>query len=891
MLYLKSWLQDYINLNQISSDDLANLISARSGEVESFTESNDYFNQKVLIGKIQNVRQHPDADRLKVFEVNLGNNFIQIVSAAENVFEGLICPVALVGCSLPGGMVIQERQMRGEISQGMCCGKSELLLETGFSSGLWELNEILSQKNLPLESFLGKNISQVLPEYFPVETVFDIKYLADKFSQCSSHLGLALELAGVLGDLNLLTPKARQAISPEIFNQESKYIQLLNQSQESDLQINFQDETSYSRTFSVFEIGLEKDFEMPHIFLKRMFLTGQNIVGSMVDLSNYLLRDVGQPSHFFDLEKLVTLNSTSKNPLSLNWKIQKSQNQRKFQGLGQLKNTIIPSEVEVLLQINLENQAQELIHIPGISGGVSTKLEPKSRKILIEVANFPPEMVAKSSFALNYRSDGGRFWSNRVNPALQFIWLEFFLSFMLENGVKFDLKKINLTLTDYQKSQQNIIDVIQPKALDYDNFDYSKSLVNTLNLADSQVLTLLQKFEAEYIVKVDFYYIQSRLDFRDLNHWESIILEKLNLVGKVDLDNLEFYPNVFYSNDNTPEDLLFQVARLNGLDNLAGEFLNSEAKATIKKEYHNLLKIKKMASSFGFQEIISRPFINPKDLMVNKIENSPFEGLKAISSQREDENFLQDSLLPNLLKTISENLKKGHKKNQIFETNKIYKLHTPTKKIIETLDFDLLLIEENPYKLTTFINILAKKLNLFFSLSKIENPELGSGFVYFQEKNTEQTDLIDYDSNISFLNQTGASLLEICNKLKKEFNIPLNKKVWYLHLNLAKDTEFNPYNFYPDQTDFSTISRGYSFFVEKALKWANLEEILTSFELNFEVFIKPVERLFVDFNTDILNFEMDYYSYNRTLTTTEVENLENQFFNQISSNFGRFEKR
>ena len=168
MLYLKSWLQDYINLNQISSDDLANLISARSGEVESFTESNDYFNQKVLIGKVQNVRQHPDADRLKVFEVNLGNNFIQIVSAAENVFEGLICPVALVGCSLPGGKVIQERQMRGEISQGMCCGKSELLLETGFSSGLWELNEILSQKNLPLESFLGKNISQVLPEYFPV---------------------------------------------------------------------------------------------------------------------------------------------------------------------------------------------------------------------------------------------------------------------------------------------------------------------------------------------------------------------------------------------------------------------------------------------------------------------------------------------------------------------------------------------------------------------------------------------------------------------------------------------------------------------------------------------------------------------------------------------------
>src|SRR6056297_3609617 len=110
MLYLKSWLADYINLDGYSDQQLSDLISTRSGEVEGFFQGSDFFNQKVVIGQIQNLKKHPDADKLNIFQVNLGSQTVQIVSAAENAKDGLLCPVALIGCELPGGMKIQERK-------------------------------------------------------------------------------------------------------------------------------------------------------------------------------------------------------------------------------------------------------------------------------------------------------------------------------------------------------------------------------------------------------------------------------------------------------------------------------------------------------------------------------------------------------------------------------------------------------------------------------------------------------------------------------------------------------------------------------------------------------------------------------------------------------------
>ena len=183
MLFLKSWLEDYINLSGFSNAELADIITRKSSEVEEIAEIAERFEGKIVVGKIQSLRKHPEADKLNIFDVNVGEKgIIQIVSAATNARDGLIVPVALDGTKL-AGITIQAKKLRGFESQGMCCGKSEMLLETKHSSGLWELNSFLED-----EAFLGWSICEALPEFFPTEYVLDIKVLPDKIGVIGNHL-------------------------------------------------------------------------------------------------------------------------------------------------------------------------------------------------------------------------------------------------------------------------------------------------------------------------------------------------------------------------------------------------------------------------------------------------------------------------------------------------------------------------------------------------------------------------------------------------------------------------------------------------------------------------------------------------------------------------------
>ncbi len=379
MLFLRSWLEEYINLEGISNEKLAQIITTKSSEVEEFTSISDYFGGKVILGKIQNVQKHAQADKLKIFEVDCGNSSFKIVSGAPNVQENLLVAVGLVGTKLPF-LSVSVRKIRGIESFGLCLGKSELGLETPFSSGLWEietdLKELKQKTNLEnldnlhnleqksnseskfetdLESssesnfdhLLGESICKLFPELFPLQTVFDIKVLPDKIAQIGHHLGMAIEIATILENLNLLTDDGKKGIkltknskenseqdlpknleqkeiknetNLEIKNQNLENIKK-NPQKNQDLEnhkitnfgkennkennlITFEDNFGGANRFDLYNLKLEKPFILPHFLQIRMFLTGQNLVGGIVDLSNYLLVDMGQPSHFFDENKI-----------------------------------------------------------------------------------------------------------------------------------------------------------------------------------------------------------------------------------------------------------------------------------------------------------------------------------------------------------------------------------------------------------------------------------------------------------------------------------------------------------------------------------------------------------------------------------------------------------
>lgn len=305
MYFLRSWLEDYIDLSKVTNTHLEQLITDKIAEVDELIETNNYFDDKVLIGRIQNVVIHPDADKLKIFQVNLGQNkpSVQIVSAAENVREGMLVPVALIGARLPF-LTIAPRKLRGVESQGMCCGKSELMLEDE-SKGLWELEKDLDAI-IDYDLILGKPLYEFLNQYFQNETIIDIKVLPDKMSQIGNHLGMSLELAIALENYDLLTELAQNLLNPDYID--STYPSFLaenNKNTEQTNKIDFSDQTgNYANQFNLYSLELEKNYILTHLLQKRMFLTGRNLVGNVADLSNYLLADIGQPSHFFDADKL-----------------------------------------------------------------------------------------------------------------------------------------------------------------------------------------------------------------------------------------------------------------------------------------------------------------------------------------------------------------------------------------------------------------------------------------------------------------------------------------------------------------------------------------------------------------------------------------------------------
>ena len=858
MLFLRSWLEEYIDLSNYSDNQLADIFSLKSGECESVLTIKDYFDSKVLVGKIQNVRQHPDAQKLQIFDVNLGQKTsIQIVSAAPNVREGLICPVAIDGAKLPY-LSVNSKKMRGEMSMGMCCGMSELSLETQYSSGLWELNDLLSDEEL------GKSICVSLPKYFIEQTVFEIKYLQDRLSSCSNYLGLALEIAKCIQNPSLLKGVAKSINSGEDFFSDS-----ISQIESSKRQIKLQDNTNTNNIYNIFSLNLDQEFTLPHQWQTRMFLTGKNLVGGLVDLSNYMLFDFGQPNHFFSATKIQ----------SDSWKFMKLEGDEKFDGLGNFKKAVLPSDLVVLK----DSDNQTLI-VPGITGSQNTKIDKEEKNVLIEITNFPPELIARNAFRIDYRSDAAKFFASGVESSLQ-------LLFLVKLIAVFGAQNISHSLL---WNKGTIIDTI------------SQWLC---------IHKILISNQPELEVNIE--YIANRLDNIGTKYWKPIIIEKLKLIGNIYIEgeNIKFQSNSYYSKIKDNDDLLFEISKLIGFENLSPQYLTFSADSKTLNQQDTITELKKLFTNFGVSEVITRPFLSKVNLL-STLTNSDQVALEALSSQRANEPFLRDSLFSSLMQIIAKNIKLGNKNPKIFEQSKIY-VHSQSKPNLfatqidggntwETLNFSSVIVAEDPSLLTSLINNIGFRLNLNPQITKIKfdstvqnsnstnksKNNLGNTFCYqFSKLNTQLNTQDRTEPDNLILAQI--DLVEISNKFKKLFDLPLNKKVWFLEFSFNLDKIlFNTYNIYQDESELPIVTRSFSMQILKNTNWTQINDAINQQKSElFEIQIIPTERFPENHNFDNLNFDLIFTPNDRTLTNIEIENWCDQLFNNLSLKFDGLKKR
>ena len=276
-----SWLKEFVNLDDLTAEEIAKQLTLAGSEVSSIeTTGGDI--PGVIIGKIASVHKHPDADKLSVCKVDIGDDVLSIVCGAPNVREGAFVPVAMIGAKLPNGLTIKKASIRSFESNGMLCSRTEL----GYDEiegiyGIWILDEEINKAGLNTEEIIGKPISLIVGT---VDYVFNIEITANR-GDLVSIIGFARECSLVL---------ERRVTVPQVNTYDSigGNIDITVENQEGCYKYT-------GRLINNITVAPSPDWMQ-----KRLKKCGINPINNIVDITNYVMIEYGQPLHAYDFDKV-----------------------------------------------------------------------------------------------------------------------------------------------------------------------------------------------------------------------------------------------------------------------------------------------------------------------------------------------------------------------------------------------------------------------------------------------------------------------------------------------------------------------------------------------------------------------------------------------------------
>lgn len=372
------WLSEYVSLDQINIEELAEQITRSGIEIDAVEDRNKGVT-KVVAGYVKSKEKHPDADKLNVCIVDAGQEEdLQIVCGAKNVDAGQMVPVALVGAKLPGGLDIKKAKLRGMLSQGMICSAKEL----GLNDKLLPKEQQEGILVLPEGTEIGAPIAQLLGLD---DKVLDFDLTPNR-SDCLSMLGAAYEVAAILG---------REVKLPE---PEKKLVEAGEPAKER-ISVKIEADELCSR-YAVRYISGVTIGSSPQWMQNRLIAAGIRPINNIVDITNYVMLEYGQPLHAFDAdtiqggvigvrkaragEKLVTLD-------------------------GQEREL----EAGALLIVDGEDRP---VGLAGVMGGLDTEVTASTVNIVLESAKFDGGSVRRTSRNLGLRSEASLRFEKEVDP-------------------------------------------------------------------------------------------------------------------------------------------------------------------------------------------------------------------------------------------------------------------------------------------------------------------------------------------------------------------------------------------------------------------------------------------------------------------------------------------
>ena len=576
-----NWLKEFVDIDQTPTD-LAESLTMAGLEVEGLEHKAQNLND-VTVSRILDIKPHPRADRLSICQLYTGKQDVSVVCGAKNITKGDLVPLALPGITLPNGMLIKESKIRDEISQGMLLAEDEIGL-TDDHTGIM----ILPDDLIP-----GQSLSNAMNLE---DWILDVTLTPNRID-CASIVGIAREIGA-------LTKK--KITIPEIHIEESDILI------EGLAQVDILDTQGCPR-YAAGLVDKVKIGPSPFWMRYRLHSCGIRSINNVVDITNYVLIELGQPLHAFDYHRLGDRRI----------EVKRAENGQAFTTLDDQTRYLDDQTLMIC-------DGKGPVALAGIMGGLDSEIKENTTTVLIESAYFNPTVIRRSSKRLSLTTEA---------------------SYRFERGI--DIGGVDLAL-------KRSLMLIQQLA----GGNIARGIIDCYQDPWSPPKIILRANRANEILGTNIG-IKQMADY----------LSSLTMAVKVvDQNRMVVSPPSFRVDITREADLVEEVARLIGYNNIP---VTLPAIRPAEEDVSELVlrdRIKAMLVGMGFIEIITYSFISPKsaDILIAGEKSNLRSFVKLLNPLSQDQSVMRTSLIPGILSTVRLNSLRGQDDLRIFEWGKAY---------------------------------------------------------------------------------------------------------------------------------------------------------------------------------------------------------------------------
>jgi phenylalanyl-tRNA synthetase beta chain len=586
-----NWLRDFVNIpKDTDPSKLAQLFTVRTAEVEGVENLSAAF-ENMVVGQIKEIHPHPDADKLKVTKTSVGmedKHLLQIVCGASNIYEGMYVAVALPGSKVRWHgegepVTLEPAKIRGVESFGMICAGDEIGIEEK-STGVVDLSAMKPHVGMPLAELLGKD---------DVILHIDNKSLTHR-PDLWGHYGIAREVSAITGEP--LKPLVTTVNYP---------------SDTGALKVEVKDKKLCPRYIGVLVENVKIEPSPEHL-QKRLKAIGYRPINNIVDATNYIMAEVGQPMHAFDADKIkdgivVRVSRKDEEIVTLDGEKRK-----------------LPTKTLVIAD------SEKAVAIAGVMGGANSEVTQETTRLILESANFHPSSVRKTSVKLGLRTEAVMRFEKSLDPNLADLAMDRLCRLIQEicpsakiTGSKVDVKNF--------KDKNVVINLNLKKVFSKIGKDIPLEEVNT---------------------------ILTRLGFKILNSSSTRL--------KVEIPSCRPVKDI-----EIEDDLVEEIARLHGYENIEPVIPELPIRLPLENKERKLKHYARQVLSWGlgFDEVYNYSFYGKNEIAKSLLPEELHEKME--NSLSEDQTHLRVSLVPNMLKVVAHNLK-SFDSFKIYEIGRTY---------------------------------------------------------------------------------------------------------------------------------------------------------------------------------------------------------------------------